>query len=143
MSGQESFTFSQKLTVLSSRSGHAYIIPCDEWCFIKDKIGRAFTEPWLFRTIGPAFIGASLSTVIAIFLGTFAAPEKESAKLIAWGVFSTTFLAGLLCLYFTYEVRKSKKTYAKDILDQMGLIEQRHDPTSSSELKKEETKEPN
>jgi len=139
MKDQSSFHVTQGLTVMVPRTGKAYPIPCDEWCWIKEKIQRFSSEPWFFHTIGSIFIGAALSTFTTIFLETYAVQNQERTKLIAWGVFAATFVAGFFCLLFAHKERKSKREQSGDVLAQMGLIEQRYEYPIQSEQEKEIT----
>ena len=131
MSEQDGFQLSQGLTVLSPRSGKAYPIPCDEWKLIKDRISKISTEPWFFHTFGSVLVGAGLSTLIAIILGSFNSSNQPNATVIAWGVVVATSLSGGLCLLFAHQERATKREQATDVVSQMLLIEQRYEHPSS------------
>ena len=131
MSEPDSFELSQGLNVLRPRSGNAYPIPCNEWKLLKEKIEKLKSEPWLFHTIGSILIGSSISTLIAIIVGSYSKPEQEKAFITAIAVVLVSGISGILCLFFANEMRKNHKENAKNIISQMDLIEARFIPPTS------------
>ena len=105
MSEQGTFQLSQGLDVLIPRSGQAYPIPCDEWALLRTKISKLTTEPVLFHTAGSLLIGASVSTLVTILLGTFQLPAQQRQLDIAWAIVVVTLLTGCACAYFAHKER--------------------------------------
>ena len=119
------FHVSQGLDILTPRSGEAFPIPCDEWDVLKDRVRTLSTEPWFFHTVGSVLVGACLSTFVSILLGTFAAPNQETSRVVAWAVGAVTLISGALCLFFADKERAVQRVRASDIVTQMELIEKR------------------
>ena len=127
MNGDSPYQMSQGLDVLRPKSGPAYPIPCDEWNLRKGKIEKLTSEPWLFHSIGFVLLGATLSTLVTILLGTFQLPAQQRALDIAWAVVAVTLICGLACLYFANKERGVHRERANDVVAQMDLIEKRYD----------------
>lgn len=125
-----SFQVAQGLEVLIPKSGKAYPIPCDEWAILKDKLHRRTDEPWLFRAIGSALLGACLSTVVIIITGTFQLPAQQRQHDIAWGVVVITIFSSVICFIFSEMQRRLHKERVSDVIAQMDLIEKRYEQTS-------------
>lgn len=129
MTENSSIQMSQGYDVLQPKTGKAYPILCEEWAYLKTNIGTITEKPDIYNSLGFVLLGACLSTVIAIFTGTFPSPTPNivSSKLIiAWAIAVVTLLVGLICLYFGNEKRKLIEKKASDILIQMELIERRY-----------------
>ncbi len=124
------YQLSQGLDVLRPKSGEAYPIPCDEWTILKGKIKKLTSEPWLFHSLGFLFLGAALSTFVAILLNTFQLPAQQRALDIAWAVVAVTVICGCTCLYFAKKEREIDRERASDVVAQMELIEKRYERSS-------------
>jgi len=129
MTDNSSIQMSQGYDVLPPKTGKAYPILCEEWEYLKDNVGTITEKPNIYHSIGFVLLGACLSTVIAIFTGTFPNPNPtviSSKLIIAWAIAVVTFIVGVICLYFGNEKRKLTEKKASDILSQMELIERRY-----------------
>jgi Na+/melibiose symporter-like transporter len=122
-----SFQLTQGLEVLKPRTDQAYPIPCEEWASLKTKLLQISSEPWFFHTIGALLLGAAVTTLIAILLGSYSAKGQERALVIAYAVFAVTGIAGSLCLLFAHKERQVQRDRASDIVAQMELIEKRYE----------------
>lgn len=131
MTDEVSFELSQGLEVLRPKSGQAYPIPLDEWSLLKAKIRKLTTEPWLFHTVGSLFIGATLSTFVAIGIGTFQLPIQQRQLELAWAVGVVTLICGVACLFFAHKERSVFRERATDVVAQMELIETRYERSSA------------
>jgi hypothetical protein len=131
MTGPGNYQLSQGLEVLQPRSGEAYPILCDEWVILKEKISRMTTEPWFFHTVGSLLLGAALSLLTAILLGSWNSCEQQRTLVIAWAAMATTAISGLLCLFFAYKERAVFRERARDLIIQMTFIERRFERSSS------------
>lgn len=127
MNDEVPYQLSQGLDVLRPKSGEAYPIPCEEWTMLKGKIGKLTSEPWFFHSLGFLLLGASVSTFVAIILGTFQLPAQQRALDIAWSVVAVTTICGLACLYFANKERGVHRERASDVVAQMDLIEKRYE----------------
>lgn len=125
MTDQVPFQLSQGLEVLQPKSGQAYPIPLDEWSLLKGKIKRLTTEPWLFHTLGSLFVGAALSILVGIFIGTFQLPAQQRQLDVAWALAAVTLICGVVCLFFAHKERSVFRERANDVVAQMDLIETR------------------
>jgi hypothetical protein len=130
MTDEVTFQLSQGYEVLQPKSGQAYPIPCDEWGWLKGKIKKLTMEPWLFHTLGSLFIGAALSALVAILVGTFQLPAQQRQLDITWAVVVVTFISGIVCLFFAHKERGIFRERANDIVAQMDLIETRYEHSS-------------
>ncbi len=125
MSDDRAYHVSQGLDVLRPKSGPAFPVPCGEWDSLKMQLGRLTREPWFFHTIGSILVGATLSTGIAILLGTFDHEAQAKARIVAWAVVVVTGVCGTLSLLFAHKERDVSQQRASDIVRQMELIEKR------------------
>lgn len=130
MNAQTDFTMSQGLVVLPPKNDHAFPIPCEEWAILKGKIGKLSAEPWFFHTLGSLLLGAALSILIAILLGSFSPSEQQRAYDLAWMAFAVTLVCGSVCLLFAQKERTIHRERATDVVAQMELIEMRFDRAS-------------
>lgn len=129
MTENSSIQMSQGYDVLPPKTGKAYPILCEEWDFLKSNVSTITERINIYYSLGFILLGACLSTLIAIFTGTFPSPNPDiiSSKLIiAWAIVAVTLLVGAICLYFGLEKRKLVEKKASDILSQMELIEKRY-----------------
>ncbi len=76
---------SQGLDVLPPKSGNAYPIQ-DEWDVLKNRASRLVNEPWLFQSLGSLLLGAAVSSLVPIVLGTFSHPDQQLSLIVAWAV---------------------------------------------------------
>lgn len=127
MTDEVPFQLSQGFEVLRPKSSRAYPIPCNEWNLLKGKIKKLTTEPWLFHTLGSLFIGAALSTLVAILIGTFQLPAQQRQLDIAWAVVVVTLICGIVSLFFAHKERGVFRERANDVVAQMDLIETRYE----------------
>ena len=120
-----SFKMSQGYDVLPPKSGEAYPIPCQEWDFLKKKVGELSHRPWILHTIGTTLLGAALSTLITIVVGAIATTAHPNAEVIAWSVVAVTAICGTACIYLGEQQHKIQRVQASDIVTQMELVEKR------------------
>jgi hypothetical protein len=120
-----SIQMSQGYEVLPPKTGKAYPILCEEWDFLKHQIGQMSDRPWLFHTVGSALVGAALSTLLAVLLGS-PPPTNTTAVIVAWAVVAVTGICGSVCLFFAEQQRRVKQVQAEEIITQMELIEKRY-----------------
>lgn len=131
MSAHSDFHISQGLTILPPRSDNAYPIPCEEWAHLKGRVSSLTSEPWFFHSAGFLLLGASLSTLIAVFLTPFELPNQQRVLDAAWGIFAVTGISGLACIFFAHKERGVHRDRASDVVAQMDLIEKRFDRSSA------------
>jgi hypothetical protein len=131
MSDPSNLQISQGLVVLPPRSDDAYPIPCEEWSNLKLRVSKLTSEPWLFHTMGSVFVGAALSTLVAIFVTPFQLPEQQRVVDISWAVLAVTAVCGAACMYFAHKERGVHRDRASDVVAQMELIEKRFDRVST------------
>lgn len=122
-----SFQVSQGLELLMPKAGKAYPIPCDEWALLKGKLVELTSEPWLFHTIGSVLLGAALSTLATIIIGTFRAPELNLQLIIAWSIFAVALICGIVSLIFAHKERRIHHERVSNVVSQMDLIEKRYE----------------
>lgn len=125
------YQMSQGLEVLRPRSGKAYPIPCEEWELLKQKIGRATTEPWFFHTLGSILLGAGLSAFIPIVTNSFVLPAQNYALGVTWVVAVSASVCGVVCLLFAQKEKAVHRERASDVVAQMQLIEHRYERAST------------
>jgi len=133
MTEKSSIQISQGYDVLPPKTGKAYPILCEEWEYLKKKVGSISERPNVYYSIGFLLFGACISTLIAILTGSFPNPNPNtlsSRLVIAWAVVAVTLLVGSICLYFAKEQRKVNQIKASDVLSQMSLIERRYQDES-------------
>ncbi len=127
------FHISQGYDILQPVSGEAYPIPCDEWDFLKRKLGVASSSPWLFDVVGSVLLGSCLTTLITIIVGALPTDPQSRAPIIAWAVVAVTLICGLTCLFFAQQQRQVRSVQAGDVLTQMELIERRYPRVGTKE----------
>lgn len=121
---EQSIRMSQNVELVQWREGKAYPIPCDEWDYLKRRIGEVSNHPNPFHTLGSLLLGAALSTLITILLGGIAV--GQASVTIAWAVTAVTLISGIIALVFAYKQDKVEKVQARNVLDQMAIIERRY-----------------
>lgn len=126
MTQPSSFRMAHGLNLLPPKDDQAYPIPCGEWDLLKERIGKLSDSPWFFHTAGSILLGASATTLIAIFLGTMPS-DKPTTAIAAWAVVAVTALSGALCLLFSTRERAARRVSASEIVAQMELIEKRYE----------------
>ncbi len=129
MAENSSIQMSQGYDMLPPKTGQAYPILCEEWDYLKTNVGTITERPNVHHSIGCVLLGACLSTLSAIFTGTFPSPDPEilSSKLIiAWAIAVVIFIVGVMFLYLGREQRKVLEKKASDILRQMEFIQKRY-----------------
>jgi len=127
MSAQQTIQMSQGLDVIQPRSGKAYPIPREEWLLLKGNISGAVSEPWVCLTIGSLLVGAALTTLIPILLGTFDGATQHDSRTVAWAVFATTLITGTVCLFLAGKERQVVRKRMSDVVAQMDMIERRYE----------------
>ena len=120
---EQPYQISQGFEVLQPRSGKAYPVPCEEWDFLKKKIGDIAFHNEFYNDSGWALIGIALSTFGSILLGAYI----SISLIIAWAIVFVTLVLGVFCLIFASKVKKIKITEASEIITQMEIIEKRYD----------------
>jgi hypothetical protein len=118
---------SQGYDVLPPRAGKAYPILCEEWDFLKNKIRTISNIPHVYHTFGSVLIGASLSTLISLLIGSVSTTNQPHAIVIAWAAVTVTVVCGSLALFFAAAQRKVQQTQASEIVAQMEIIEKRYE----------------
>lgn len=129
MNQNSSFQVSQGYEILSPKPGKAYPILCEEWEFLKEKIGRISNRPNLYDMIGSLLWGGALSTLISILTGAISSnPANPDSKtvIIAWAVFAVTAFTGSISTFFGRQKHKIEEVQALEIKTQMELIEKRY-----------------
>lgn len=121
------FHISQGLDVLTPKSGDAYPIPCDEWEFLKDKLGQVSEPPWLYQNASSLLGGVGLATLVTIIMGLLPPLAQSHALVIAWAVVAVMIICSLACLHFAKEQRKMRSVHVSDVIKQMQIIERRYE----------------
>lgn len=111
---------SQDLEILTPKSGKAYPVPCDEWCFLKDKLSSVANQPWILPALSFLLLGISLTTIISILLGGVASGPSGNGIIIAWAVLVTSGLVGIACLCLSIKQYKMNRTQVSEVVRQMG-----------------------
>ncbi|MBI2175022.1 MAG: DUF3395 domain-containing protein [Candidatus Omnitrophica bacterium] len=126
------FRMSQGYDVLQPKTGRAYPVPCDEWDFLKRKLGQVSTSPWLYHTIGSLLGGAAISTLVTILFGTFPPASSSPAIIVAWAVVAVCGICAVVCFFFADQQRKVQVVQVSDVVTQMELIERRYEAVGQS-----------
>lgn len=126
------FRMSQGYDVLQPKTGRAYPVPCDEWDFLKRKLGQVSTSPWAYHTIGSLLGGAAISTFVTILLGTFPSASSSPAIIVAWAVVAVCTICSLACFFFANQQGKVQVVQVSDVITQMELIERRYEAVGHS-----------
>jgi len=130
MSGESSFKISQDYELISPKKKRAYPILVEEWQYLKRKISTIRDDANLYHTIGSILIGVAGSALIAAITLDF--PKVQGGQtampiIISWLIFVSSLVCGSLSLFFGYNQRKVQKVSALEVIEQMGLIEQRYE----------------
>lgn len=128
MSDTSGFRISQGLDVLPPKSGNAYPIPCDEWNFLKGKLGLVSDSPWMYQNLASLFVGVGLATFVTIIMGLLPPLSQSSyAIVIAWAVVAVMVICGLTCLHFAQQQKKMRSVHVSEVIRQMEIIERRYE----------------
>src|SRR4051812_44622302 len=121
---QESFRLSQAYNVMPPQPGEAYPILCSEWDYLKARIRSVATEAVILHTLGSILIGAGLSTLLSIMLGSF--PDKNGvtsvSHITAWAVVAVTLICGVVFWIVAHVLRKHQVVRAGDVVEYMETI---------------------
>jgi hypothetical protein len=121
------FRVSQGYDVLQPKTGPAYPVPCDEWEFLKGKLRRVSTLPWIYQTAGSLLAGAGITTFVTILTGTLPSTPQSRAIIIAWAVVVVSMICAAACFHFAAQQRKVQSIGVSDVITQMELIERRYE----------------
>ena len=127
MTDDETFVVNNRMTVVPYKQDKGFLIPCQEWDYLKHRIGAIEPEPWLFHSVGFVLLGACVTTGISLGLGAVAPGVNGRNTVIAWAIIVGTAICGGICLYFAHRERAVHRARASDIEDQMTFIERRYD----------------
>ena len=131
MSNDSSYKISQEYVVQQPKSVKAYPIDCNEWDFLKNKIGAlSYKRNW-HMALGAALIGVALTTFVAIVIAVAipSAPKSQTlfiSIVIACAVLAISVIAAVLCIHFAFQKEEVKKSHASEIVDHMEIIETRY-----------------
>jgi hypothetical protein len=129
MNTESPFRISQGYDVIQPRSGKAYPILCSEWKYLKNIVSQVKDEALKFHTMGTLCLGASLSTLISIITGSYSPAKPDDAPtrlIIAWASFCVLVLVGISAIFFSRKQREVTGIKAKNVVEQMELIESRY-----------------
>ncbi|EBL6483199.1 hypothetical protein AT359_24495 [Salmonella enterica subsp. enterica serovar Schwarzengrund] len=132
MSGGNNFKMSQDYEIAQPKKKMAYPILVEEWDFLIGKIESISDDDNIYHTIGSIFLGVAGSAFIAAL--TLDLPSDDGYMprqiLISWYVFWASLICGVLSMFFGRKNKKINRTSAKDIVQQMRLIEKRYEQGS-------------
>ena len=132
MSGGNNFKMSQDYEIAQPKKKMAYPILVEEWDFLIGKIESISDDENIYHTIGSIFLGVAGSALIAAL--TLDLPSDDGYMqrhiLISWYVFWASLICGVLSMFFGRKNKKINRTSAKDIVQQMRLIEKRYEQGS-------------
>lgn len=132
MSGGNNFKMSQDYEIAQPKKKMAYPILVEEWDFLIGKIESISDDENIYHTIGSIFLGVAGSALIAAL--TLDLPSDDGYMprqiLIPWYVFWASLICGVLSMFFGRKNKKINRTSAKDIVQQMRLIEKRYEQGS-------------
>lgn len=130
MSGESSFKISQDYELIPPKKKRAYPILVEEWQYLKKRISAIRDDANLYHTIGSILLGVAGSALIAAL--TLDLPKGQGGQtampiIISWFIFVSSLVCGCLSLFFGHNQRQVQKTSASEVIEQMGLIEQRYE----------------
>jgi hypothetical protein len=130
MSGEPSFKMSQDYELIPPKKKRAYPILVEEWNYLKNKISAIRDDANLYHTIGSILLGVAGSAITtALTLDLPKSPEGQTAMpiIISWFISASSLVCGGLSLFFGHNQRQVQKASASEVIQQMGLIEQRYE----------------
>lgn len=132
MSGGNNFKMSQDYEIAQPKKKMAYPILVEEWDFLIGKIESISDDENIYHTIGSIFLGVAGSALIAALTLDLASDDGYMPRqiLISWYVFWASLICGVLSMFFGRKNKKINRTSAKDIVQQMRLIEKRYEQGS-------------
>jgi len=128
MDKKDPFEISQGFSIIQPNPDRAYPIPCTEWNYLKNKIGKISEKINVYHTLGSILLGAAASTIIALVSGGFPKTEEgevSSQIIIAWACVVVCLICGGVCMLFAFEKRKVSDVKSSDVISHMEVIEQR------------------
>ncbi len=129
MSDAPEIKMSQDFELIQPKKKMAYPIPIEEWDHIKLKIKNISDNANLYHTIGSILLGVSGSAFVAaltINVPINANSEPNNTIIIAWFVFISAAVCGILSLHFGKSQRLVQNSNTEDVIEQMELIEKRY-----------------
>lgn len=129
MSDAGGLYISSGLDVLRPKSGKAYPIPCDEWELLKGKLAKVSSPPWFYQTVASVLFGVAGSMLVTILSGTLPTATQSNARVVAWSTVIVATLCGLLSLLFSHQQRRLQVVYAREVVQQMEVIQNRYEST--------------
>jgi hypothetical protein len=122
--GNAPLTMDHRMQLLAMATEDTYAIPCREWKFVKDRISKIATNPWLFQTIGSVLFGAGLAEFGTILTG--AIPKSATTDFAnSWAFTLFALVTGAITFLLARRFEKSATTSASDVVAYMSLIEER------------------
>ncbi len=130
MSGGNNFKMSQDYEIAQPKRKWLTLFLL--WDFLIGKIESISDDENIYHTIGSIFLGVAGSALIAAL--TLDLPSDDGYMprqiLISWYVFWASLICGVLSMFFGRKNKKINRTSAKDIVQQMRLIEKRYEQGS-------------
>jgi hypothetical protein len=118
----DNYKFSQDYELIAPQKQISYPISISEWTIIKSKISGIKDSANFWHTLGSILLGASISTLITALINDF---NTEKLLWTCWFVFVITGISGGLSFYFGKQQRVTHSQTKIDVLDFMGIIEER------------------
>lgn len=129
MSSKANINISQNYEVIPPEKDRAYPIPVKEWEHIKKNIGSLNEDKNIYDTIGSLLAGAGISQLFVALTSDFSLTQQNTMStkhVICWAIAFCAIFSGLVSFYFGRQQRKDKLKKISDVLDQMGLMEERY-----------------
>lgn len=115
-------TYSQSAsyTIFEPEQKDAFIMPFDDWIFIKNKIKGNVQNRCFFTAMASWLWGTAATTFISMLVeGTI------GESVIRWVIVGSTALLGLFAILFSHGQNKNDHNYLQTIVDYMENIEKR------------------
>lgn len=108
------------LHVLTQKEQKCFLVPIQDWAFIKDGIQNIQERPNWFTNVGLWLLGIFSSSLLTAIFGDF---RTDTKKVVCWAIVAISLICGLILII----AGQQKKSLAESVLKQMDLIESRHE----------------
>ncbi len=115
-----SYSQSASYTIYEPEQKDAFIMPFEDWNFVKNKIKSNVHNRWFFSAMASWLWGTAATTFISMI-----ADGTIGTSLIRWIIFGSTLLLGVFSAIFAHSQRKNDSDHKQTIVDYMENIEKR------------------
>jgi len=137
----EGISITDKIVLPKSTTTLGFPMPNSDWAFLKKKVDEIDSGGHLFQYIGSASIGVAGSAALAaLTLPDGNTKWGGSTTFISWFVCVAAIIFAVLCFVCAAKLAKAVVCSKKNVLEEMGQIEQRRQQSQQEDSSAQQKK---